>query len=213
MLFLLFSLFRDVFYLEMSINHSASFRCLPSIPLHSITTISSLAEFAFVMSTFRTLLKKRLWQGYSFVLFVLCISFFFHRPFPCISIYDTRTLSLYFIRPSMLRKYLKNESIGRSAQYIRNYTHLSKLNELFHLNRAIKVTFFAEYPHRRKIFTSSSVVYPFSPSIFLLHHSAAAGLNQTRYPSTRVISKRCVPIQPPGLIKSNFCYWPTVKCL
>lgn len=171
------------------------------------------------MFTFRTLLKKRLWQGYTFlVLLSPCFipsssfSFYIHPRY-------THT-PLYFIRPSMLRKYLKNESIGRWLPRIisitihtcPNWINRPTFNHQSHI-------FFVDNcsSYRRKIFisssSSSSSLWIVLPSFFVALPFLCCGQTekQTRCPQS--INPSCKqttrPYQPPGLIKSNFYYWPT----
>jgi len=144
-----------------------------------------------------------------FFLFSSSFSFYIHPRY-------THT-SLYFIRPSMLRKYLKNESIGRwlldisitihtCPNWINRSTLIVRSESHFSLSILIVEKFSYLLP--------SCIL---SLQLFFLLHcpSAATGLKQIRYPlSINPCYKQTTrSYQPPGLIKSNFCYWPTVQCL
>lgn len=113
----------DVFY---PIHHSASFRCLPFFFAFSTRSLSlSPAEFAIVKSTFSNTAKENIMAGLSLFFLprtslVVSVLFYIHPRY-------THT-PLYFIKSSMLRKYLKNESIGRWLPDVHHYTHFSKLN-------------------------------------------------------------------------------------
>lgn len=86
--------------------------------LHSVSL--SPAEFAIVKSTFfSNTAEENIMAGFIFVLFLLC---YLPRRFYLISIHDTRTHHYTFIKSSMLRKYLKNESIGRWLPDVHHYT-------------------------------------------------------------------------------------------
>lgn len=167
------------------------------------------------MSTFRTPLKRRLWQGYTFFFCSPSLYFFPSSFLFTFYIHPRYTHTpLYFIRPSMLRKYLKNESIGRWLPDI-SFTiqhFFLKLNNRSTLIVRSKSHFsLSIIPHRRKNF---HILFPFIylhisflSRIFLVASPFFCcgwikALSAVHFRSNCKQTTR--PYQPPGLIKSTF---------
>lgn len=135
----------------------------PSSSLHSSLVLALRRNSQLQESTFcrRERLYGRVVVSLSFrnfvlLLFLLVVLVFSLCNPPTIHAHIT----ILYLDPSMLRKYLKNEFIGRWLPDIHHYTHSSEIELNRFYDRAIGITFLAA----KKDFSLASLLFPSSHS-------------------------------------------------